>query len=64
MSTLTPDGFMPTGSMLEPRYFHSAIAITDCGVLVFQDQAWGSALSGVSTKPCPVCVIPHKIQGP
>ncbi|QJI29198.1 hypothetical protein HKK55_10900 [Pseudomonas sp. ADAK18] len=44
MSTLTPDGFMPTGSMLEPRYFHSAIAITDCGVLVFSGSGVGQRI--------------------
>ena len=46
MATIMPGGFTPTGSMLQPRYYHCAIALPGCGVLVLAGTGAGQGIDG------------------
>ncbi len=43
MASLMTGVFTPTGSMLEPRYFHNSVGIGDLGVLVIAGEGPGEA---------------------
>lgn len=44
MDTIMPGSFTPTGPLLFPRYVHTAITITGCGVLVIAGVGGGQGI--------------------